>query len=215
MYLSLSLYIYIYKSPQVTCVCKVARGSFNPPPEASPARRPRSSSRRIIMTRIIMIQTVMMIMITIIIIIIMVALRIIHTTSKYNSIMISLVLLLLLFTVMNIMFSMIVVIWPGCLPVRPISITRLDFRGFDSSISLTVRGEVLMSKGNIPETLSQQILAGIHNLSREIGRTRHQSCTSKGIRRYGILFVRSSCVSTLRPVVPCPYLCTSEGRPLE
>ena len=36
----------------------------------------------------------------------------------------------------------------------------LDFRGFDSSIILIVRGGILMSKGNLPQSLSQQILAG-------------------------------------------------------
>ena len=40
---------------------------------------------------------------------------------------------------------------------------------------------------------------------------KHQSYTSKGIRRQGIgSFVRDSYVSTPCPVVICPYLCTSE-----
>ena len=39
-----------------------------------------------------------------------------------------------------------------------------------------------------------------------------QSYMSKGIWRQGIgSFVRNSCVSTLCPVVICPYLCTSEA----
>ena len=37
----------------------------------------------------------------------------------------------------------------------------LDFRGFDSSGILISRGEILLSTGNIPERLSQQILVGI------------------------------------------------------
>ena len=37
----------------------------------------------------------------------------------------------------------------------------LDFRGFDSSIILIIRGWILMSTGNFPESLSQAILVGI------------------------------------------------------
>ena len=37
----------------------------------------------------------------------------------------------------------------------------LDLRGFDSSGILISRGGILMYKGNFPESLSQQILAGI------------------------------------------------------
>ena len=37
----------------------------------------------------------------------------------------------------------------------------LDFRGFDSSIILILRGGILRSLGNFPETVSQQILVGI------------------------------------------------------
>ena len=36
----------------------------------------------------------------------------------------------------------------------------LDFRGFDSSRILIVRGGILMSIGNFPESLSQAILVG-------------------------------------------------------
>ena len=43
-----------------------------------------------------------------------------------------------------------------------------------------------------------------------------QSCTSKFIRRQGIgSFARTCYVSTLLPVVICPYLCTSEVCNLE
>ena len=37
----------------------------------------------------------------------------------------------------------------------------MDFRGFDSSVMLIIRGGILMSIGDFPETLSQQILVGI------------------------------------------------------
>ena len=37
----------------------------------------------------------------------------------------------------------------------------LDFRGFDSSIILILRGDILMSMGNFLDMLSQGILAGI------------------------------------------------------
>ena len=47
----------------------------------------------------------------------------------------------------------------------------LDFRGFDSSRILFLRGGILMSIGDFPEVLSQQILVvGIIMISREIGR---------------------------------------------
>ena len=47
----------------------------------------------------------------------------------------------------------------------------LDFRGFDSSIILILRGGILMSMGNSLESLSQAISAGrFEILSREIGR---------------------------------------------
>ena len=37
----------------------------------------------------------------------------------------------------------------------------LDFRGFDSSIILILGAGILMSKGNYPEDLSQQVLVGM------------------------------------------------------
>ena len=37
----------------------------------------------------------------------------------------------------------------------------MDFRGFDSSIILIIRGGILMSIGGFPESLSQAILVGI------------------------------------------------------
>ena len=49
-------------------------------------------------------------------------------------------------------------------PLRPTSVfsTKIvDFKGFDSSKILMLRGGLLMSTGGFPEMLSQQILAGI------------------------------------------------------
>ena len=37
----------------------------------------------------------------------------------------------------------------------------VDFRGFDSSTILILRGGILMSKGDFPKSLSQAILVGI------------------------------------------------------
>ena len=45
----------------------------------------------------------------------------------------------------------------------------LDFRGFDSSIVLILRGGTLMSIGSSSEVLSQRVLAGIV-LARRLGR---------------------------------------------
>ena len=53
----------------------------------------------------------------------------------------------------------------------------LDSRGLDSSRILILRGGILMSIGSSPESLSQQILVGIINLSREIGRNSTARCT--------------------------------------
>ena len=48
----------------------------------------------------------------------------------------------------------------------------LDFRGFDSCIVLILGGGIPRPTGNSLESLSQAILAGRDNLSREIGRTK-------------------------------------------
>ena len=37
----------------------------------------------------------------------------------------------------------------------------VDFRGFDSIIILVLRGEILMSIGDFPESLSQAMLVGV------------------------------------------------------
>ena len=42
----------------------------------------------------------------------------------------------------------------------------MDFRGFDSSIILIVRGAIPRTKGNFPERLSQVILVGIRLVGR-------------------------------------------------
>ena len=48
------------------------------------------------------------------------------------------------------------------LPITPFRTANLrakllDFRGFDSSIILILRGEILMSIGNFPESLGQGV----------------------------------------------------------
>ena len=45
-------------------------------------------------------------------------------------------------------------------PTPNMSTEILDFRGFDSSAILILRGGILRSRGNFPEILSQQILVG-------------------------------------------------------
>ena len=62
--------------------------------------------------------------------------------------------------------------------VRPISVLILDFREFDSSVILILRGGILMSIGSFPESLSQQILVGIIHIRREIGRTTRHAPSS-------------------------------------
>ena len=56
----------------------------------------------------------------------------------------------------------------GCTSNLPTYI--VDFRGFDSSIVLILRGGIPRPIGDFPESLSQAMLAGC-NVSREIGRT--------------------------------------------
>ena len=48
---------------------------------------------------------------------------------------------------------------PPFTPNLPTNI--MDFRGFDSSIILILRGGILMSIGDFPESLSQAILVGV------------------------------------------------------
>ena len=63
-------------------------------------------------------------------------------------------------------------------PNLPISI--VDFRGFDSSVILILRGGITRSIGDFPESLTQAMLVGC-NVSREIGRTETKRCLAKGL----------------------------------
>ena len=54
----------------------------------------------------------------------------------------------------------------------------VDFRGFDSSMILILRGGILMSIGDFPESLSRAMLVGC-NVSREIGRNPLQPRTQQ------------------------------------
>ena len=58
------------------------------------------------------------------------------------------------------------------LPTANLRTKILDFGGFYASRIFILRGGILMSKGNTPDVLSQRILAGIINISRETGRKR-------------------------------------------
>ena len=49
----------------------------------------------------------------------------------------------------------------------------MDFRGFDSSVILILRGGILRPIGNLPESLSQAILVGIMLVGR-LGVARHR-----------------------------------------
>ena len=60
----------------------------------------------------------------------------------------------------------------GRIPTANLRTKILDFRGFDSSTILNLRGGILRPVGNFPGILSQGILLGMIDLSREIGRTR-------------------------------------------
>ena len=58
--------------------------------------------------------------------------------------------------------------------IRPISVRTeiLDFAGFDSSRILVLRGGIPRHTGNFPESVSQQILAGIISVGRLLARRR-------------------------------------------
>ena len=47
----------------------------------------------------------------------------------------------------------------------------VDFRGFDSSIILMLRGGILMAIGDFPESLSRAMLVGIIVLVGKLGET--------------------------------------------
>ena len=70
------------------------------------------------------------------------------------------------------------------LVMRSISLLTLDFRGFDSSIILMLRGGVPRPIGNFPESLTQTILVGI---------------TLVG--RLGVLFTISIVIITIATIV--------------
>ena len=58
----------------------------------------------------------------------------------------------------------------------------MDFRGFDSSTISILRGGILMSIGNFPESLSQAILVGIMLVGRS-GVDAHK-CIGTCMHRY-------------------------------
>ena len=74
----------------------------------------------------------------------------------------------------------------------------VDFRGFDSIVILSSRGRIPMSVGNFPEMLSQQILVGIINLSREIGRSSLLGYAMLCILCYAMLRYAMLCYAALR-----------------
>ena len=66
--------------------------------------------------------------------------------------------------------------------IRPHLPTNIvDFRGFDSSIMLFVRGGIPRHIGDFPESLNHAILVGC-NVSREIGRT--ASCQKFNLEKW-------------------------------
>ena len=86
----------------------------------------------------------------------------------------------------------------------------LDFRGFETSRILILRGRVLMPEGNSPESLSRAILVGICNLSTEIGR---RTAGNSGVRPERTLVFEPGC--DIHTQAPCPrqsvkQFCTTE-----
>ena len=56
----------------------------------------------------------------------------------------------------------------GCVQIAHLRTYMMDFRGFDSSIILILRGGILVSIGDFPESLSQTILVGIMLVGRRL-----------------------------------------------
>ena len=75
----------------------------------------------------------------------------------------------------------------------------LDFRGFDSIRILSLRGGVLMSIGDFPETLSQEILAGRILVGRLGVAPSSRQLSMQTSARTGFNYILSSCLSFL----PC------------
>ena len=74
--------------------------------------------------------------------------------------------------------------------------TILDFRGFDSSRVLNLRGGILRSIGDFPESLSQRILAGIILVGRlgvrQSGQMEFCSLSGRGGRRRVLVSLRQA-----------------------
>ena len=84
----------------------------------------------------------------------------------------------------------------------------MDFRGFDSIIILILRGGILMSIGNFPESSSQAILVGIMLVGR-LGVVVHGSCAP-----FASSHVQPSASYHMQPfassnVQPCPITSAS------
>ena len=56
----------------------------------------------------------------------------------------------------------------------------LDFSGFDTNVILILRGGILMSIGYFPESLSQEILAGIILVGRLVGASPVRTLRARG-----------------------------------
>ena len=65
----------------------------------------------------------------------------------------------------------------------------VDFRGFDSNIILILRGEMIMSIGNSPESLSQAILVGVILVGRLAVSLEHQLAPMRAASHFAPAFL--------------------------
>ena len=89
----------------------------------------------------------------------------------------------------------------------------MDFRGFDSSIILIVRGGIPRPIGDSPESLSQAILEGIMLVGRlgvfpnPLG-IQTGGCSGKGVQWMGVVLCNKQVYNILQITTPC-FHCTT------
>ena len=104
---------------------------------------------------------------------------IIVTRTNFNTMMLLLILIMIMIILLKIIITLAILIiiaialpscgwleWVGKSRTTNLRTKTLEFAGFDSSTISSLRGGIPGPTGNLPEMLSQQILAGIFLVGR-------------------------------------------------